>query len=66
MIPYEKWSRAQARIGEYEPINCPNCGRFMGWDAYDEGERQKVAEAMNSLFKEKPDIYQGVEETTNV
>ena len=33
---------------------------------YDEGERQKVAEAMNSLFKEKPDIYQGVEETTNV
>ena len=21
---------------EYDPINCPNCGRFMGWDAYDE------------------------------
>ncbi len=22
-------------MGGYEPINCPNCGRFMEWDAYD-------------------------------
>lgn len=23
-------------LDEYDPINCPNCGRFMAWDAYDE------------------------------